>query len=125
MRTNFKLIQSAADLNSELTAGGGSKYLLSSNTLYEVNGTILLPNPIEFNNAMIQGVNTNEDKLIKTSGGTLFTGNTGGTIKQLTLVNTSGSIFNLTGSISENLFIRTLIIANSTSVGTISGYNSV
>lgn len=125
MRTNFKLIQSAADLSSELTAGGGSKYLLSSNTLYEVNGTILLPNPIELNNAMIQGVNTNEDKLIKTSGGTIFTGNTGGTIKQLTLVNTGGSIFNLTGSITENLFIRTLIIANSASVGTISGYNSV
>lgn len=101
---------------------------MSSNPLYEVNGTILLTNPIELNNAIIQGVNTNQDKLIKTSGGTIFTGNTDGTIKQLTLVNlvnSSGSIFNLTGSATENLFIRTLIVANSASVGAIAGYNSV
>lgn len=45
-RNNHKLIKSAADLGEELANGGGSEYLLSSNTLYEINGTILLTQSI-------------------------------------------------------------------------------
>src|SRR5690606_27404681 len=68
VRDNHKIIKSATDLSAELTAGGGSKYLLSSNTLYEVNGSITLAAPIDLNNAYLLGLDTNEDKLIKASG---------------------------------------------------------
>jgi len=47
VRNNYKLIKSAADLSAELAAGGGTRYLLTSNTLYEINGTITLAQPIE------------------------------------------------------------------------------
>ncbi len=122
-RNNYKLIKSEADLSDELTAGGGSKYLLDSSTLYEVNGTILLAYPIELNDAYLIGADTNEDKLIKTTTSPLFTGGTGGTVKHLTLSNNGGSIFNLTGTGTQNLFIRTVVIANSASVGSIEKYD--
>ncbi|EMQ95277.1 hypothetical protein D778_02799 [Xanthomarina gelatinilytica] len=122
VRDNYKLIKSAADLSAELTAGGGSKYLLNSNTLYEINGTINLAYPIDINNAYVMGLDTNEDKLVRASGN-LFVGNQGGSIKNLTLA--GGTIFNLTGSAAQNLIIRDLVIANASSVGTISGYGMV
>lgn len=125
VRNNYKLIKSAADLSSELTAGGGSKYELNTNTLYEINGTIVLANPIDLNNAYLLGLDTNEDKLVKSSGGSLFSGSTGGSIKNLTLVNTGGSIFSLTGTTGENLNIRDLVITSSASVGSIDGYGLV
>ena len=121
-RTNHKLIKSAADLSDELTAGGGSKYLLSSNSVYEINGAINLAFPIDLNNAYLKGVHTNEDKLLKASGD-MFVGTSGGTIKNLTLA--GGTIFNLTGSASESLIIRDSVIANATSVGTVDGYGLV
>ncbi|HBC05921.1 MAG TPA: hypothetical protein DC015_17435, partial [Aequorivita sp.] len=46
-RNNYKLVKSAADLAPELAAGGGSKYLLQTNTLYEINGLITLAFPID------------------------------------------------------------------------------
>lgn len=122
VRDNYKLIKSATDLSAELTAGGGSKYLLNSNTLYEINGTINLAYPIDINNAYVMGLDTNEDKLVRASGN-LFVGNQGGSIKNLTLA--GGTIFNLTGSAAQNLIIRDLVIANASSVGTISGYGMV
>lgn len=122
VRDNYKLIKSATDLSAELTAGGGSKYLLNSNTLYEINGTINLAYPIDINNAYVMGLDTNENKLVRASGN-LFVGNQGGSIKNLTLA--GGTIFNLTGSAAQNLIIRDLVIANASSVGTISGYGMV
>ena len=121
-RTNYKLIRSAADLAAELAAGGGSKYLLNTTTLYEINGAIMLAHPIELNNAYIMGLDSAEDKLVR-SGGDLFTGNTGGAVKMLTL--SGGKVFNLTGSAAQNLILRDLIIASSASVGSISGYGMV
>jgi hypothetical protein len=54
-RLKYKLIKStdvlATVLATELAAGSGSKYLLDSTTLYEINGTISLNFPIEINNA--------------------------------------------------------------------------
>ena len=123
-RNNHKLIKSAADLSAELAAGGGTKYLLTSNTLYEINGTIILAQPIDLNNAYLIGLDVNEDILIK-SGGTMFTGNTGGSIKTLTLTAPGGTIFGLTGSTGQNLLFRDSIVANAASVGTISGYSLV
>ncbi|SFI99263.1 hypothetical protein [Olleya namhaensis] len=120
-RNNHKLIKSAADLSEELSNGGGSEYLLSSNTLYEINGTILLTQSINLNNAYIIGLDTNEDILVKT-GGTMFVGTSGGSIKGLTLTAPGGTIFNLSGSSSDNLVFRDAVVANSASVGTIQGF---
>lgn len=121
VRNNYKLIKSAADLSVELAAGGGAKYLLSANTLYEVNGTITLAQPIDLNNAYLIGLDTNEDVLVKT-GGTMFVGNTGGSIRNLTLIAPGGTIFNLTGTNTENFIFRDSVVANSGSVGTVSGF---
>lgn len=123
-RNNYKLIKSASDLQTELTAGGGSKYLLTSNTTYEINGTITLTAPIDLNNAYIVGLDANEDILMR-SGGTLFSGSTGGTIKTLTLTAPSGTVFSLAGSSNQNLVFRDAIVAGSGSVGSISGYGLV
>lgn len=119
-RTNYKLIKSVADLAPELVAG---KYVLKSNTLYEINGTITLDHPIELNNAYIQGIDSGDDQLVAT--GNIFDGSTGGSIKGLTLVSTDGKIFNLKGANTENLIFRDCIVANSNSVGSISGLGMV
>ncbi len=123
-RNNHKIVKSAADLASELTAGGGSEYLLSSNTLYEINGTISLSFPIEINNSYILGRDTNEDILVR-AGGTMFTGTTGGSIKGVTLTAPGGTVFSLSGAPTENLIFRDAIIANSGSVGSISGFGLI
>jgi hypothetical protein len=124
IRTNYKLIKSASDLSAELTAGGGAKYLLATNTLYEVNGTIVLSFPIELNNAYIYGRDTNEDILVRV-GGIIFTGATGGSVKGLTLTAPGGTVFSLAGANTENLIFRDSIIANSGSVGSINGFGLV
>ncbi|MBU2939171.1 hypothetical protein KO494_06430 [Lacinutrix sp. C3R15] len=124
VRSNHKIITSAADLSDELAAGGGSKYLLTSNTLYEINGEITLAQSIDLNNAYLIGLDTNEDKLSK-SGGTMFVGSTGGSIRNLTLSAPGGTVFNLTGSSAESFVFRDSIVASSASVGTIDGYGLV
>lgn len=125
-RDNYKLVKSAADLADELTAGGGTEYLLTTNTLYEINGTILLAAPINLNSAYVTGRDTNEDVLVR-SGGTLFAGSAGGSIRNLTLTapGIGGVVFNLTGTGTENLILRDSFIVNSASVGTISDFNLV
>lgn len=123
-RTNYKLIKSAADLASELTAGGGTEYLLDTNTLYEINGTIMLAVPINLNDAYISGEDTNEDILVSV-GGTIFSGAVGGSIRNLTLTAPGGTIFNLSGTGVENFIFRDSIIANSNSVGSITDFNLV
>ncbi|WP_452232435.1 hypothetical protein [Lacinutrix sp. MEBiC02595] len=120
-RNKHKIISSAADLSAELAAGGGSKYLLSSDTLYEINGEITLAQSIDLNNAYVTGIDTNEDILTKT-GGTMFVGTTGGTIKNVTLTATGGTVFNMTGTAADGFVFRDAIVKNSTSVGTIDGY---
>ncbi len=116
-RDNFKLVKSVADLAPELASGGGTKYLLDTNTLYEINGTINLVFPIDLNNAYLSGLNTNKDRLVRPSG-TVFTGTNGGSIRNLTITG-GGTVFNITGGTS--LIVQNTIIANMASVGTISG----
>ncbi|QNJ97775.1 hypothetical protein [Constantimarinum furrinae] len=125
-RDNYKLIKSASDLSAELTAGGGSKYLLTSNTLYEINGTITISFPIELNNAYITGRDTNEDKLVR-AGGVLFTGTTGGSIRgvSLTASGAGGTVFSISGSSAQNLIFRDSFVIGSNSVGSISGMGLV
>ncbi|NRD22710.1 hypothetical protein HNV10_05630 [Winogradskyella litoriviva] len=119
-RDNYKLIKSAADLAPELAAGGSS-YLLDTNTLYEINGTIALTHPINLNNAYISGQDVGEDVL--SSSGVIFEGNTGGSIRNLTLK--GAKAFNITGpgiASSSSLIVQNLIVDGmTTSVGSVSG----
>ncbi len=119
-RTNFKLIKSAADLASELTAGGGTSYLLDENTYYEINGMIILTVPINLNNAYIAGLDAAEDILVSGVAKTLFQGSEGGSIRNLTITG-GGTAFNITGSPTGTMLVQNTIIANMASVGTISG----
>ena len=126
-RLNFKRIKStdalATVLADEKTAGGGSKYVLNTNTYYEINGTVNFDLPIELNNAYLVGLDANEDKLTKT--GDLFVGTKGGTVKNVTITVTGGKVFSLGGTTAENLIIRDCIVAGCTNVGNISGYGLV
>ncbi|WP_298494927.1 cell wall anchor protein [uncultured Algibacter sp.] len=123
-RDNYKLVKNASDLADELAAGGGSTYLLTSNTYYEINGSITLAAPIDINNAYVSGIDANEDKLVG-SGGPIFSGTNGGSIRNLTLISLGGSVFNLTGSGAESLVFQNSIIVNSGSVGNISNFQLV
>lgn len=128
VRNEFKRIKSTDVLSTvlaaELAAGGGSKYLMNSNCLYEINGQVVFNFPIEINNSYIIGLDSGEDKIVK-FGGDLFTGTTGGALRVLTLANIGGNVFNITAAATENLIFRDLVIANSTSVGTLSGFGFV
>jgi len=121
-RNNYKLIKSASDLSAELTAGGGNSYLLNTNTYYEINGTITLSNPINLNNAYLSGLDANED-ILTFPGGVVFKGNTGGSIRNITI--TGGKAFEITGpgvSTNSSLLIQNTIVQNTTTgVGSISG----
>lgn len=131
-RSKFKRIKStdvlATVLATELAAGGGAKYLLDTQTLYEINGTIMVNFPIELNNAYLTGLDSGEDKLVKTSGD-LFTGTTGGSIKGLTIsVPGGGNIFNIIGpgaigAQTQTLIFRDCIVANSSNVGKIENFS--
>ncbi len=128
-RLNFKRIKStdnlAIVLATELAAGGGAKYVLNSNTLYEINGTVTFNFPVDLNNAYIQGLDANEDIITKTSG-TLFDGTTGGSIKSVTILAPGATVFNLNAASSTSTFLlRDTIIANAANVGTIAGYGLV
>ena len=127
-RLNFKRIKStdvlATVLATEKAAGGGSKYLLDTNTLYEINGTINVDFPIELNNAYLAGLDSGEDKLVKASGD-LFTGTTGGSVRVLTLTASAGNVFNITGGGNQNLVFRDAIVASSSNVGIIDGFSLV
>ncbi|MGM8362423.1 hypothetical protein ACSV4D_10955 [Flavobacterium sp. ARAG 55.4] len=121
-RNNYKLVKSAADLAPELAAGGGTTYLLSTNTYYEINGIITLTRSINLNNAYVSGLDANEDVLSYT-GGTIFQGNTGGSVRNVTL--RGGKAFEITGpgitSSSSLLVQNTVVSGMTTSVGSISG----
>lgn len=131
-RLKYKLIKStdvlATVLAAEKTAGASTKYLLDTNTLYEINGTINVDLPIELNNAYIIGLDSGEDKLIKASGD-LFNGTTGGSLRVLTLTATAGNVFNITGTGSiasgtqtQSIIARDCIVRDSQSVGKIENF---
>ncbi len=117
-RNNYKLIKTVADLATELSNGGGAKYMLTSNTYYEINGLINLAFPIDLNDAYVSGLDANEDILRRTTG-RIFEGTTGGSIRNVTL-NGAGAAtaFNITGGTS--LLVQNTVIAGMASVGTIS-----
>ena len=121
VRNSYKLIKSVADLSDELAAGGGSSYQLTSETFYEINGTIVLGAPIDLNNAYISGIDANEDALLY-AGGTVFKGSVGGSIKNITVK--GAKAFEITGpgiATNSSLLLQNSIIDGTTSVGTIDG----
>lgn len=129
-RLNFKRIKStdalATVLAAELAAGGGAKYLLTTNTYYEINGIVNFDFPIELNNAYISGMDANEDVLAKTSGN-LFVGATGGGIRNVSInVTGGGSVFALAGSgNTQALLFRDSIVSGCSNVGSISNFGLV
>jgi hypothetical protein len=133
-RDNWKLIKSTADLADELTAGGGTEYLLNENIMYEINGLIALSYPINLNNAYLTGQDSGEDILLKAHAGAMFQGSGGGTIQKLVLTShpsfvATGSIFNLVGTGMTDplsfLLFRDVIVKDNASVGSISNFNLV
>lgn len=132
-RLKYKLIKStdvlATVLAAELAAGGGTKYLFDSTTFYQINGSIVFNLPIEINNSYIAGLDSSDDKLIKTSGD-LFIGTTGGSIRELTItVVGGGKAFNIigTGSIgagtqTENFIFTNAIVGGCSDVGKIENF---
>lgn len=127
-RSNFKRIKSTDVLStvlaSELAAGGGTRYVMNSNTLYEINGQVQFDFPIDLNNSYIQGLDSNDDIITRASGN-IFEGSTGGSIRNLTLRATGGNVFNLNAAATQNLIFRDSVVSGSTSVGTISGFGLV
>lgn len=121
-RNNYKIVKSVADLAPEFIAGGNTKYLLQTNTYYEINGTITLAVPIDLNNAYVSGLDANEDVLSFPTG-VIFKGNTGGSIRNVTLK--GAKAFEITGPglpTNTSLLVQnTIIDGMTTSVGSISG----
>ncbi|TVZ52895.1 cell wall anchor protein [Dokdonia sp. Hel_I_53] len=117
MRDNYKLVKSIADLADEST---GSAYVLNTDFLYEINGTILVDLPIDINGAYIEGVDSGEDILVNASGGALFQGTGAGSIRNITLSGNGSPIFDLTGTGSELLIVNNTVLAGASSVGSIS-----
>jgi hypothetical protein len=126
-RLKFKRIRSsdvlATVLATELSAGGGNKYLLDSSTYYEINGTVTFDFPIDLNNAYVSGQDTNDDILVR--NGNLFEGSNGGSIRSLTIKVTGGKVFNLSGSAMQSLIFRDSSVLSSSDVGSITGFGLV
>lgn len=116
-RNNYVLVKSVSDL----PAPSGGKITLNSNTYYEINGTIALTASIDLNNAYVSGLDANED-VLSYPGGTIFKGNTGGSVRNITLKGSKA--FEITGpGISSNtalLLQNTVVDGMTTSVGKIS-----
>lgn len=123
-RANHKIIKSVADLADELSAGGGSSYLLDANTLYEVNGVISLAVPIDLNNSYIFGKNSGQDRL-EATGGTVFQSTKGGTVRRLTISAIGGIIYDFNASNGGALVVKDCFLNGSNSVGTVNGFDFI
>ncbi|AWH73494.1 cell wall anchor protein [Dokdonia sp. Dokd-P16] len=117
-RVNYKLVKDASDLAEELAAGGGSTYLLNSNFLYEINGTIVLGAPINMNGAYIEGVDSSQDILANTSGVALFQGSPG-RIRNITISGGNAPIFDITGTGSDLLVVNNTVFTGASTMGTL------
>lgn len=118
-RSNYVLVKSEADFPTPVAG----VITLDTSTLYEINGQIILNNSINLNGAYVIGVDTNEDKLVRV-GGTIFSGNNGGSIRNLVLSAPGGTVFNINASsgINNTLIFENSIVENSGSVGTLSNF---
>ncbi|MAX70975.1 MAG: cell wall anchor protein [Flavobacteriaceae bacterium] len=125
IRNNYKLIKSIDDLSDELTAGGGSEYLLNTNYLYEINGEITFDYPVNLNGAYVEGKDIGSDILINASGSALFSGSSGGNLKTLRIDAGGQDVFDITGTGSESVVCYTIIVNNASSLGTLSNLYAI
>ncbi|MES2555861.1 MAG: hypothetical protein V4604_06915 [Bacteroidota bacterium] len=117
-RDNFVLVKSAADFPAPVAG----VITLVAGVEYEINGTIVLANSINLNGCMVRGDDSANDKLVYTGVGSLFTGNKTGSLRYLTLIAASGSIFNIDAlGTAQNMIIQNCFVLGSNSVGTIAG----
>ena len=124
-RNNYKLVKSISDLSDELVAGGGAKYLLNENFLYEINGTIIVDFPIDLNEAYVRGQDTREDALFNLTGSALFTGSTGGNLRDFLILGSGNPAFNINSSATQSLIVNSVVFVGCSSVGTISNLGLV
>lgn len=122
IRDNYKIIKNITDLADELTAGGGSTYLLNTDYLYEINGTVTFDYTIDLNGANLVGRDTGEDILVNNSGGPLFSGINGGRIKDLLINGGGNDVFNITSDASQSIIGYSVIVTNASSLGTLSNF---
>ncbi|OIQ21271.1 cell wall anchor protein [Lacinutrix sp. MedPE-SW] len=123
IRDNYKIVKNITDLADELTAGGGTKYLLNTDYLYEINGTVTFDYTIDLNGANLIGRDTGEDVLVNNSGGALFSGMNGGRLKDLLINGGGNDIFNITSDASQSIVGYSIIITNASSLGTLSNFS--
>ncbi|MEL0645216.1 cell wall anchor protein [Olleya sp. Ti.3.14] len=123
-RSNYKLVKDISDLADELVSGGGSKYVLNENYLYEINGNINFDFPVDLNGAYLSGRDTGEDALVNNSGATFFSGSKGGHFKDIVIRGNNQQVFNISGSGTENLIAYSLVIVGASSVGTFNNLNT-
>lgn len=125
VRDNYKLVQSAADLSDELSAGGGSEYLLNENYLYEINGPVTVDYPIDLNGAYIAGLDATEDMVINNASGALFQTSNGGSLRNIFINGNGNAIFDLSGGGTSNLVVNNTVFAGASSLGNITDMNVV
>ena len=120
-RNNYVLVKSLADF----PAPSGGVINLDPTTLYEINGWIVTANQINLNGCTIFGGDSTNDRLHNVGTGALFTGSSGGLIKNLTLIGTPGnSLFDLNdGTKTRNIIVRDSYVGFFGSVGSITGHN--
>lgn len=122
MRTNQVLIKSATDFPAPVSG----VITLLSNTLYVINGTILLVDKIDLNGSLLKGDDAINDKLVYSqTSGELFTGSHGGNIRNLTLVanGVGGKLFNLNGGgINTNFIVQNCYILGCNNIGNIENF---
>lgn len=117
-RTNFVLVKALSDFPAPIAG----IITLTPGVLYEINGTIVLPDKINLNGCTIQGDDASNDKLIYTGTQELFTGTKTGNISFLTLNSSSGKIFNIDGGgVNQNLIVQNCFFLGCDSVGTVKG----
>ena len=124
-RNNYKLVKSITDLADELTAGGGSTYLLDENYLYEINGTITFDYPVDLNGANIAGRDTGEDIIVNGSGTTLFSGTKGGRFRDILIDGGGQQVFDITSDGTQSVVGYSVLVTNASSLGNLSNLYAV
>ncbi|HET6991319.1 MAG TPA: hypothetical protein VFJ43_08355 [Bacteroidia bacterium] len=121
-RSNYVLVKSASDFPAPVAG----VITLASNTVYEVNGTIVMTSKIDLNGSWLTGMDAVNDKLVYVpTSGELFTGTNGGNLRTLTLVanGVGAKLFNIdAGNAAKNLIIQNCYVASCDNVGTIRGF---
>lgn len=119
-RLNYVLVKTASDLPA---AVAGVRQL-ADNTLYEINGTVVLSDTLNLGtNSMIIGTHLGTDILVYTGVGNFITGtNKTFFMEKIIIVASTGTAVNVTGDLTTE-FLWSLVGINSTNtLGTISGF---